>query len=181
MNKYCVFLMQKPLAQMTCKESSFIFFYERWIAMFMTCRDFQNDFMCYLFIFLDFMMTFWSPASLSLSLYTHSHCVDRGLKVIFSQHTIQREPTVSVSLPPASFLLPCSSLPCPDHSAFAFEWTALFCLAFTAEKKMLILVFLLGLPHIWCPLVLSLVCSGYYFTFLLGYIGLGCMFEVQYK
>lgn len=136
MNKYCVFLMQKPLAQMTCKESSFIFSYERWIAMFMTCRDFQNDFMCYLFIFLDLMMIpSWSPASLSLSLYTHSHCADRGLKVIFSQHTIQREPTVSVSLPPASFLLPCSSLPCPDHSAFAFEWTVLFCLIFTAEKK----------------------------------------------
>lgn len=179
MNKYCVFLMQKPLAQMTCKESSFIFSYERWIAMFMTCRDFQNDFMCYLFIFLDLMMTFWSPASLPLSLYIHSHCVDRGLKVIFSQHTIQHESTVSVSLSPASFLLPCSSL--PWSFLFCFWMNCFILFSLHSWEKMLILVFLLGFLHIWCPLVLSLVCSGYYFTFLLGYIRLGCMFEVPYK
>lgn len=136
MNKYCVFLMQKPLAQMTCKESSFYFPMRDELPCLWHVEIFKMT-LCVIcsFFFLDLMMTFWSPASLSLSLYTHSHCVDRGLKVIFSQHTIQREPTVSVSLPPASFLLPCSSLPRPDHSAFAFEWTALFCLVFTAEKK----------------------------------------------
>lgn len=102
--------MQKPLAQMTCKESSFIFYYERWIAVFMTCRDFQNDFMCYLFIFLYFMMIpSLSPASLLLSLYTHSHCVDGGLKVIFSQTPYSWVGSVcepSSSLFPTALLLP---------------------------------------------------------------------------